>query len=202
MLNQSSIDQLAKASRRTALVSFLGLLVVMSSIIYSAAKLHSLEKRRSELNQEIESLNHKRQALQDSYDSLKSYYDALANEHPMQAIEQIQKTDPAQGMSPHVYIYTTAQSQLPKANEIANGFREKGFIVSGIENAGSEGFTPEQTEVRFFRYPEDKSDAQDILKMLQGSFGITNSRISYVLPDKAGATEARQFEIWFKKDPL
>jgi hypothetical protein len=209
MVNQSSMEQLAKASRRAALVSFLGFLLVLSSIIYSAAKLHSslrqlssvqdqtkkLEQRRDELDQEI-------QAKEKDYTKLQGFYERLAKENPTLAREQIQERDSAADVRPQVSIYTADQSQMPKAKEIASSLREKGFVVSGIENASDQGFIQEQTEVRYFRYPEDKAEAQVILGILQNSFGITNSRPSYVLPEKAGATEPRQFEIWFKKDRL
>ena len=53
------------------------------------------------------------------------------------------------------------------------------------------------TVARFFRYPEDKEEAEKIQSALRG-MGLERSRVSYVIdPDSVGS--GRKFQIWVKQ---
>jgi len=104
---------------------------------------------------------------------------------------------------PSVSIEIRNESQRATAGQIAKSLGDGGYVVTEIENVGPEeqGYTQEQTEVRYFRLTkETQKEAQEILQLLQGTFGITKSRVSYVAGQAAGSTQPGQFEIWFRRD--
>jgi len=51
--SQDSFVSLSKASRRFALPSFVGLLIIFGALAYASIKLQSLEKRTGDLTTEI-----------------------------------------------------------------------------------------------------------------------------------------------------
>ena len=155
------------------------------------ADVRDLEKKKSDLEKQNQDLDRTRQYLTNALLVVKDKDPALARAAINSAEAQV---------TPTVQIYTADKDQEPKANQLAAGLHEKGFLTT-VEYEGDAKFFPEQTEVRFFRV-QDKAEAQVILGIAQNNFGITNSRWSYVLPTNAGKTAPRQFEIWFKKDPL
>jgi len=204
------MDQLAKASRQAALASLLGFLVVASSLIYSAVKLHSSYKELRSLQEEAGKAQQKRDDLLREIESLNQQiaskvkiFQRLEIVNPKLAEEVVPNPDQEKNaMSAQVYIFTSDQSQNTTAQQIAETLKAKGFNVPGIENQQDEETPPPETQVRFFRYPEDKREAQVIVDILKNSFGMSASRTAYVLPENAGATEPRQFEVFFKKNPL
>lgn len=56
MIEAQDLQKLSTASRRSAIMSFIGLVIVIGSLVYSATQLRTLEHRRDQLTAEIEKL--------------------------------------------------------------------------------------------------------------------------------------------------
>src|ERR1044071_2984135 len=127
MFNQSTTDQLAKASRQAALMSLLGALVVASSLIYSTVKLYSKQKELSALQEEVNKTQQKLYTLNQQIDSLNNQVDSkvkilkrLEALSPDLTDEVVQKSvQENNAIAPQVYIFTSDQSQQPTAERIA-----------------------------------------------------------------------------------
>lgn len=222
-----SVQQLRRTSSISILLMTLGVITIVAAFFYSITRLRPLENQINEKQQKLVSLQGDINKLEGARDDLlqqqknieadltqKQQRLDFLNEALRQAVdnkpklanEVIKKTiqsNPTAQIIPHVYIYIRDESQRAKAVQLASLLQEKGFIVPSIEHADDKEYpNQEETEVRFFRYPEDKKEAQMILELVKNSVGITNSRISYVLPEKAGDVQPGQFEIWFKNNPL
>ena len=106
---------------------------------------------------------------------------------------------------PRVALHIRDESQRDKAQEISDYLLRVGYLVPDIDNVGLEGpgYRQEQTEVRYFRLGKDQVEGNTILAVIRKQFGIANSRIRLIPPKNAGGpTVPRQFEIWFKSNPL
>ena len=224
MFNQSTMVQLAKASRQAALMSLLGALVVVSSLIYSTVKLYSKQKELSALQEEVnktqqklDTLNQQVGPLNQQIDMLNQHIDSLNSQvdSKVKILKRLEALSPDltdavvqksvqenNAIAPQVYIFTSDQSQQPIAERIADTLKSKGFQDIAIQSSEIGEKPQPDTQVRFFRYPEDKREAQAIVDILKNNLSMSDSRTAYVLPENAGPTEPRQFEIWLKKSPL
>jgi hypothetical protein len=97
-----------------------------------------------------------------------------------------------------VFLQISNDNQRMSAEKIQQALKDLGCIVPGIQNIGGKGYVPDQTEIRYFRYPEDRDIAKTILDHLSKTTGLKNARISYVATDPS-ATKTGQLEIWFAK---
>lgn len=193
-----------KALSRLVMLQVVIAVCALAVTIVLSLTIPKLIQTKSQLEADVRTLEDKKKHLEETNReterNLTQFYLQVQNQNSRLAQAAI-NPDAAQ-VIPRVDIYTADKDQEPKARQIQNGLQKKGFTFENVQYEGDEPFHPEQTEVRFFRYPQDKGEAQVILGIIQSSFGVTNSRVSYVEPDKSGKTGPRQFEIWFKKDPL
>ncbi len=66
MANNIDVQSLATSSRRTAVASILGVVVVVASLIYSGYTLSNLQSERQKLQSDVDSLSNQNKVLQDS----------------------------------------------------------------------------------------------------------------------------------------
>lgn len=97
-----------------------------------------------------------------------------------------------------IFLHINKDGQRSPAEKVQQTLKDMGCIVPGIQNIGGRGYVPDQTEIRYFRYPEDRDIAKTILDHLSKTTGLKNARISYVDTDPS-ATKTGQIEIWFAK---
>lgn len=64
MIGTDELGKLKTASRRAAVMSFVGLLFLIGSLVYSASQLRTLESRRNQLNEDISKLKAQKELTQ------------------------------------------------------------------------------------------------------------------------------------------
>jgi len=97
------------------------------------------------------------------------------------------------GTKARLFFFVANASQRKQVEKIEGSLNSRKLYVANILT--NKWKTPSSTEVRYFRYPDDKEEAEKILQVLQQNFGWKNIRTSYVIdPDSVG--EGRKFQIW------
>ena len=111
---------------------------------------------------------------------------------PSRQVQEIANSPAAAELNGRFIIYYATSNQLTTANAVAADLTKRLMVAQGIRLA--EKNIPEQTEVRYYYFPDDRPLAIEVLKILHDTFKITDSRISYVIdPGRAD----RQIEIHF-----
>lgn len=210
------IEQLQRSSHRAAAGSFVAATIVIASLVYSAANLHSLQEKREALekaNRETDQLLQEKQELvkrldlqiaekqsqnqvlqttllqvgSSSTESAKQTNLAIRN-----AIEAHPET--AQ-LLPRVYLHIRKETQRAKSKTVAVALVAGGFSVPGIEFVGNKA--PRENQLRYFEKNEQGTkDGIAILQVLEKM----NVRVNpvYIPPNPTlGPMRPRHYEIWF-----
>src|SRR5262249_6404863 len=82
------------------------------------------------------------------------------------------------------------------AKTLVAALGQKGFDPADPRDLGPNGFTPDTIEVRYFRYPEETTKAEEVLQVVQQVLPGMSARISYV-EAKPGEHSDWEFEVWF-----
>ena len=100
---------------------------------------------------------------------------------------------------PTIGIVIATEAQREPAAKLRDAIIAKGFKVDYIRSVGTKGKPPTNTEVRYFRSPQDAAQAGELRDMLETAFGIADARGAYVIdPDTPGNT----YEIWLASNAL
>ena len=195
------------ASKRSALLTLAGFLLVFLAFAYSLYELRQLEAKKAELAQEIaenEQLVAVKQAelqqLQGTLDYVRSQLeqaDAPSEQVNLakQALEQV-TYEPTE-IRPRVYIHLRDSSQVDTAHKLAAALKDRGFVVPKEEILVDKG--PNATEVRYFRESE-KHMAAEIFAILTKHLGAENARLSYIRGyEDSKAIRPKHYEIWLSK---
>jgi hypothetical protein len=99
---------------------------------------------------------------------------------------------PAVSSAPkRIYLQVANEDQRANAEKIRAAFRDKGYLMPGIENVGNRA--PAQPDVRYFR-AEDKEAAETVAReLIQLGINVGEPR---QVPMKA---QPGQLEIWLAK---
>ncbi len=189
------------------------LAVVATTVtIALAAYIPTLVQRKSQLDNQIEQSRTQKKQLEDQIGVLekqKAESERLANAvssalyaaNPKQAqktIDDSLNSAPEASGHPRIFVHIRGASQRPAARLVADNFRQKGFVVPGIQILVESG--PDETQVRYF-HAADEAEAQKILEQLTAS-GVKNvaAKPNFI----AGHDEIRQrqYEIWFAPTSL
>lgn len=153
----------------------LGLLLAeISSARSKAAKLNSSEAVESELGGIRTTLGNSLSRIQQQIDSA------------LQGSEQ----------KARVYLFITDDKQRDLANDLKSQLESGGFDVAGIARNSSRHV--EATEVRYFREPQDKQEASQILAIVEKDPRMGGAKASYS-PDSDYAKVGGNFQVWFGK---
>ena len=112
--------------------------------------------------------------------------------------KQINDALPEADRKPKVYLFISEDSQREEAKRLKAGLESSGFEVGAIVKNSTRKL--DTTEIRFFRNPKDKGEAQQLQGIVEKDFGKTDARVSYV-DDAGNAAGGRKYQIWLKKQP-
>ena len=112
--------------------------------------------------------------------------------------KQINEALPEAERKPKVYLFISEDSQRDAAKQLKADLESNGFEVGAIVKNTTRKL--DNTEIRFFRNPKDKGEAQQLQGILEKDFGKTDARVSYV-EDAGNAAGGRKYQIWLKKQP-
>lgn len=94
-----------------------------------------------------------------------------------------------------LFFFVTDEEQKARVWALAPRLEEQKLYLTNVLVNSSK--REETTVVRYFRYPQDKEEAEKIDGALK-ALGLEQSRVSYVVdPDSVGS--GRKFQIWVKK---
>jgi len=187
-----------KASKRSAILTLLGFLIVMGSITYSSIKLNSLDakvkKNQIELEKLEEDISEKKDELKKANIDLEDLFnelDSVAAQIEQRKYETAKKAL-NESIKPRVYIHS--KLQLDITNQIAEKLKEKGYEVPKEEILVDKG--PKNTQIRYFRKNEEK-EANEILKTLREKLNIDDTKLTYFSEyETSKAIRPRHYEIW------
>lgn len=191
------IEALGKASRKAALIGLLGIVVIISSLIYSASSLvHSEEK-----------LELAEDAQRELRGKCVTALGQLKTGDVLGAMRTLDEEPSPDDVKPRVYIHVVCPppewdwrgaEQVAKIKPIADLLRQKGFFVPRADIPVTTD--PDRSEVRYFR-KDDEEEATDILDVLV-SQGIHSCRLSYLEGyEDSEVARARHYEVWLVRPP-
>jgi septal ring factor EnvC (AmiA/AmiB activator) len=204
------IEKLVRASRRSALVGLLGLLVVILAGGYSYYELSSLQEQIEQKKSQLEGLNDELEEKKKQVDEVSKKLDEMSKKLDVlnsalyevgttnpglakQALNKAIESEPdAAGVLPRIYIHIRAESQRSRAKQVADRLREKGYVVPGIEILVNIG--PSTTQVRYFRGSEEKR-ANEIVHILK-ELKVDDAEVKYIRGYETSVRRG-QYEIWF-----
>ena len=109
---------------------------------------------------------------------------------------EIDKALPPEEQKARIYLFVSDESQLAMAKALAPVLEGAGFDVAATaRNSSHRG---ENTEIRYFREPQDKADATRILEIVAKQTGQTDCKIART-SDPDNASGSRKFQVWFGK---
>lgn len=202
MNDNLDLNQIEKTSKKSVMVSGLGLIVIIAALIYSFIKLGDLQKETENLSEVKENLKTEIDSLQKLKDTLSARLmvsnsaNLVERQVDKVSIEQ-NLTDITAVAAPRVYIHISNRSQNSIAKRVATILQKNGFVVPGIENVGNK--SPQVTQVRYFNNSEqEKKDVKYIL----GLFKKQDIRVDEQLVSLTGQSKVRprHYEIWFGID--
>ena len=201
-----SIDGVAKSSRRAAMVSLIGAIVVIVSLVYAFQQLISLErtiefkkhelidieKRKQDLLRENELLEQQGKLLRSAVETASERNPALIKE----SLDSAAQSYPEAARSvPRVYVHISRKNQLERAQVIQNHLRNAGLVVPGIEYVGAN--SPKVSQLRYFHQTdEEKAQAHAIASKLE-KLALKLEVIPIKGYEKSGPGS---FEIWLSAD--
>ncbi len=203
------IENLAKTSKRSAIVSLLAFLLIIFALVYSSINLISLQKKISKGEAKLDSLNlefDKRQKQIAQMDTMiaayKNFTYHVGSENPNLARKALQKTVETDQriakLLPRIILHIRSESQQDSARRIAEILQNKGYVV--VPDFEKVNIGPSVTQVRFFRQDnqEEKREAAEIARILEES-GIKNVE-SVPIGGYETSVPLRQYEIWFSPE--
>ena len=110
--------------------------------------------------------------------------------------QEIDKALPAEEQKARIYIFVAEESQTAAAKELVPVLEGAGFDVAGISKSASPRL--EDSEVRYFRDPQDKEDATRIRDLFIKQTGRTDCKVVRT-SDPDNASGSRKFQVWFAK---
>jgi hypothetical protein len=110
--------------------------------------------------------------------------------------QEIDKALPAEEQKARVYIFIAEDSQTAIAKELVPLLEGAGFDVAGISKSTSPRL--EDSQVRYFRDPQDKADATRIQDLFMKQTGRTDCKVVRS-SDPDIASGSRKFQVWFAK---
>src|SRR5438067_5039208 len=113
--------------------------------------------------------------------------------------KQLDQALPDVERKPVAHIFITDDDQRATAEQLKAQLENSGFEVAGVTKNTTRKL--DATEVRYFRNPRDKTEAQKIETILEKQLGKTDARVSYT-DDAASAAGGRKFQVWLKKSAL
>ena len=119
---------------------------------------------------------------------------ALTQEPPV--IAPTDAKTPAEEQKARIYLFTSDESQSAMAKELAAVLESAGFDVAGISKNSTRRV--EDSEIRYFREPEDKADATRIQDLFIKQTGQSDAKIIRT-SDAENASGSRKFQIWIGK---
>lgn len=97
----------------------------------------------------------------------------------------------ASGAPKRIYVQIANEDQRARGEQIRAAFRDKGYLMPGIEDVGSRA--PAKPDVRYFR-PEDKDAAEEVARELS-QMGIDVGEARQI----SMRAQPGQLEIWLAK---
>jgi len=110
--------------------------------------------------------------------------------------EQIDSALSGTEQKSRVYLFIADDKQRELANDLKSQLESSGFDVAGIAKNSSRHV--EATEVRYFREPQDKLEASQILSILEKEPGLAGAKAAYS-SDSDYAKVGGNFQVWFGK---
>jgi hypothetical protein len=177
-----------------------------------AAYIPTLVQRKSQLDSEISQSRAQKTQLENQIAELEkqkadaeklgsavaSAFYAANPKQAQQTIENSVNSNPGASVLPRIFVHIRAASQRPAAKLVADDFRQKGYIVPGIQILVDSG--PDETQVRYF-HPADESEAQKVLDQVTAS-GVKNVAAKPNFIAGHDDLRQRQYEIWFAPNSL
>ena len=94
-----------------------------------------------------------------------------------------------------LFFFVMDERQKSRILALAPQLEQQGLYVTNV--LLNKGKREDTTVVSYFRYPDDKAEAEKIESALK-ALGLERSRVSYVNdPDSVGS--GRKFQIWVKQ---
>jgi hypothetical protein len=212
MASAEAIEELGRSSRRAAVASLLGVLIVLASLAYSGWKLHALQGKVETADQELKS---KQQQIQDLDADIKvKQMQAQALQRTLlragsaspESGAQVQQALSAEIESrpetakflPRVWLHIREESQRAKAKPVAEALVAAGFSVPGIEFVGKKA--PDKNQVRYFEKTDQATSDCKAITDTVAKLNLTFER-QYIAPSAdLVPIQPRHYEIWFGKD--
>ena len=110
--------------------------------------------------------------------------------------QEIDKALPAEEQKARIYIFTSDDAQTALAKELAPILESAGFDVAGVSKNATRRV--EESEIRYFREPEDKADATRLQDLFIKQTGQSDCKIIRT-SDPDNASGSRKFQIWLGK---
>ncbi|MEO7318740.1 MAG: hypothetical protein ABIZ56_07105 [Chthoniobacteraceae bacterium] len=110
--------------------------------------------------------------------------------------QEIDKALPAEEQKARIYLFISDDSQNAMAKELAPVLESAGFDVAGISKNSTRRV--DESEIRYFREPEDKADATRIQNLVIKQTGLSDCKI-FRTSDADNASGSRKFQIWLGK---
>lgn len=110
--------------------------------------------------------------------------------------QEIDKALPAEEQKARIYLFISDESQSTMAKELAAALEGAGFDVAGTSKNSTRRV--EDSEIRYFRDPEDKADATRIQDLFIKQTGQSDAKIIRT-SDAENASGSRKFQIWLGK---
>ena len=111
--------------------------------------------------------------------------------------QEIDKALPAEEQKARIYLFVSDESQNAAAKALVPVLEGAGFDVAGI--AKNVTHRAENTEIRYFRDPQDKPEAARIQELVAKQTGQTDCKIARA-SDPDSASGSRKFQVWFGKN--
>lgn len=110
--------------------------------------------------------------------------------------KQIDQALPDMERKATVYVFITDEDQRETARQLKTQLESSGFEVGAITKNTTRKL--DATEVRYFRNPKDKTEAQQIEGIVEKQLGKADARVSYT-EDAASSAAGRKYQVWLKK---
>ena len=112
------------------------------------------------------------------------------------AEQEIDKALPPEEQKARIYIFMSDDAQSAMAKELAAVLEGAGFDMAGVSKNSTRRL--EESEIRYFREPEDKADATRLQDLFIKQTGQSDCKIIRT-SDPDNASGSRKFQIWIGK---
>ena len=110
--------------------------------------------------------------------------------------QEIDKALPAEEQKARIYIFVSEDSQNALAKDLTPILESAGFDMAGVSKNSTRRL--EESEIRYFRDPEDKADATRLQDLFIKQTGQSDCKIIRT-SDPDNASGSRKFQIWLGK---